>query len=40
MEEQRIRGRLVDIPARRFLPAEITIRDGHITAIREVSGPV
>ncbi|MBS1581968.1 MAG: adenine deaminase [Bacteroidetes bacterium] len=35
-----LRAHYVDIPGRRTFPAEVTIADGHVAAIREVSGPV
>lgn len=36
----RLIGNLVDIPARRITPAEVTITDGRIVSIQEVGGPV
>lgn len=35
-----LRGNLVDIPAKRCFPAEVTIENGRITGIRELDGPV
>lgn len=35
-----LRAHYVDIPGRRIFPAEVTIADGRVAAIREVSGPV
>src|SRR6187402_2936066 len=35
-----LRANLVDIPARRILPAELVVNDGRIISITEVSGPV
>ena len=35
----RLIGNLVDIPARRIVPAEVTITDGRIASISEVAGP-
>ncbi len=35
-----ISGSLVDIPGRRIYPAEVTLSNGRIHAIREISGPV
>jgi len=40
MTNDRIRGNWVDIEARRILPVEVTVREGHIAAMREVKGPV
>ncbi len=40
MSEKRIRSRWVDIVARRIIPAEVTITNGRISGIREVSGAV
>jgi adenine deaminase len=40
MAEQRISGNLVDIEARRVFPAEVTVLEGRVTAVREVAGPV
>lgn len=41
MEEPwRIKAKVVDITARRIIPAEVEIRQGRISAMREVSGPV
>jgi adenine deaminase len=35
MAEQRVRGKLVDIPGRRIIPAEVTIVDGVISALQQ-----
>lgn len=41
MEEPwRIRAKVVDITARRIMPAEVEVRHGRISAIREVEGQV
>ena len=40
MSEQHIVGNLVDIDARRILPAEVTIQEGRITSIREIDHAV
>ncbi|MEX1132873.1 MAG: adenine deaminase [Flavobacteriales bacterium] len=40
MEVQHIRGKLVDIPARRIFPAEVEVQAGRMIAIRELSEEV
>jgi adenine deaminase len=35
-----VRANLVDIPARRIFPAEVTVVDGRIATITEIAGPV
>lgn len=35
-----LKGNLVDIPARRIYPAEVSVQDGRITGIRELDQPV
>jgi len=40
MEVEHIRGKLVDIMARRIFPAEVEVRAGRITAIRELDEDV
>ncbi|MFN9325101.1 MAG: amidohydrolase family protein, partial [Flavobacteriales bacterium] len=36
----RVIANLVDIEARRIIPAEVEVRDGRVHAVREVDGPV